>query len=225
MRKQYQYHCVSPAGFIQALAVHYLPHGYYYYVTGVIGEGVDPEKVDRKLIDKYGCDTSKTGRWRRKARGLANVQYVRYGRFFVLLSTPGEHLFFDERSGEGRACKDIRRVPILFKGHQIGCTKGSDGKYHSSVRIEPQRYRMLRTRFIAISRWKKERLAEEFSALPYLPYARVKKQYFVLLKLVNEKRREYGFQRLTSNCLNLVRPYVKPFATQAELDAVGQKAA
>jgi hypothetical protein len=37
----------------------------------------------------YKLDQSKWARARRKAKGLANVAYLRHGRFFVLLATEG----------------------------------------------------------------------------------------------------------------------------------------
>jgi len=49
------YRCVatSVAGFVQQLAVAYVAHGYWFYVTGRVPEGKDPADVDRKLIARY----------------------------------------------------------------------------------------------------------------------------------------------------------------------------
>ena len=105
------YRCVarSAAGFVQQLAVAYVTHGYWFYVTGHIPEHKDPALTDRKLIERYGIDVSKWTRARRKRDGLANVQYLRYGRFFILLATHGEHPFFAE---EEEQIRDIRRTPL-----------------------------------------------------------------------------------------------------------------
>ena len=47
-----QYRCVatSPEALVQQVAVCYLRHGYWWYVTGRIPDGKDPKNVDVKLI-------------------------------------------------------------------------------------------------------------------------------------------------------------------------------
>ena len=93
-----EYRCVatSVAGFVQQLSSCYLPHGYWFYVSGEIPEHKDPRGVDAKLVTKYGISISRQSRARRKRVGLANVHYLRYERTFVLLATHGHHPFFDE---------------------------------------------------------------------------------------------------------------------------------
>src|SRR3954463_15579288 len=106
-----EYRCVATSleGFVQQLAVAYIAHGYYFYVTGFVPEGKDPEAIDRKLLDKYGIRLSKFSRYRRKALGQASIQYLRFERFFVLIATHGKHLFFldDKEGGEGERIKDV----------------------------------------------------------------------------------------------------------------------
>lgn len=101
------YRCVaaSVAGFVQQLAVSYVTHGYYFYVLGRIPDHKLPAETDQKIISQYGIDVSKWTRARRKKDGLANVHYLRYGRFFVLLATHGEHPFFE---AEAKQIQDIR---------------------------------------------------------------------------------------------------------------------
>src|SRR5581483_943572 len=91
----YRCEASSVEGFVQVLACNYLPHGYFFFASGVIPEGKDPEVVDRKLIDKYGVAVSRQGRVRRKRAGFANIHYLRFGRFWVLLATHGVHHFFE----------------------------------------------------------------------------------------------------------------------------------
>ena len=71
-----EYRCVatSVAGFVQQLVSCYLPHGYWFYVSGIIPPGKVPATVDEKLIGKYGIGLSRTSRARRKAMGIANVR-------------------------------------------------------------------------------------------------------------------------------------------------------
>lgn len=107
------YRCVatSPEALVQQLAVNYLRHGYFWYVCGRIRHGKDPCRIDQKLIEKYGLDISERERARRKRAGLANVQYLRYGNWFILLATEGHHQFKQPaaRGGEREQIRDCRR--------------------------------------------------------------------------------------------------------------------
>ncbi|GMU83788.1 MAG: hypothetical protein AMXMBFR47_36580 [Planctomycetota bacterium] len=129
-----EYRCLATSveGFVQQLAVAYITHGYWFYVTGTIPEGKDPAAVDTKLIDRYGIAISKWARCRRKKQGLANMQYLRHDRFFVLLATKGRHEFFER---ERASIHDVRRKSIRFAGYSIGCRKGRDGRWHVCVRL------------------------------------------------------------------------------------------
>src|ERR1039457_4302668 len=113
----YQFVATSVAGFVQQLAVNYVARGYYFYVTGTIPEGKDPAKTDRKIIEQYGIDISKWARVRRRKEGKANIHYLRYERFYVIIATHGEHPFF---AAERNQICDIRRQPLRFKNYAIG---------------------------------------------------------------------------------------------------------
>src|SRR5947209_4462088 len=93
---QYRCEATSAEGFVQQIASCYLPHGYWFYVTGFVPEGKDPRRVDEKLLDKYGIARSRQSRARRKLAGFANLHYLRFERTFVLLATHGTHPFFEE---------------------------------------------------------------------------------------------------------------------------------
>src|SRR5438876_534642 len=157
---EYRCEATSVAGFVQQLAVAYVGRGYFFYVSGEIPERKDPHAVDEKLIAKYDIAISKTSRARRKATGLANVQYLRHGRFFVLIVTHGNHALFDL---EGGLIRDVRKVPIKFGGYAVSYRAG-----HPHVRIEQGRYLGIKAYLadIAIHRTK-ERLEEEFRWLPF----------------------------------------------------------
>ena len=114
-----EYRCAttSVAGFVQQLVSCYLPHGYWFYVSGIVPETKDPQSVDLKLMSKYGIGVSRTSRARRKAVGIANVHYIRYRRRFLLLATHGFHPFYDE---ESQGIRDVRRVPITEHSQIVG---------------------------------------------------------------------------------------------------------
>jgi hypothetical protein len=191
--------------FIQQLAVSYVARGYWFYVTGWIPERKDHRAVDAKLIAKYQLDISKQARARRKARGLANMHYLRHGRFFVLLASMGAHEF---RIYEADSIRDIRRQPIVHENYSVGFRNG-----HASVRIAREEYRRLRAYFeeVATSR-RGETLAAELNALPFAGYAPVRRQVLNLRALVNRRRREAGYETIPVEALLLSRRNVRVFS-------------
>src|SRR5262249_7917231 len=159
--------------FLQQLAVAYLGHGYWFYVTGKVPEGKDPAAVDHKLLEKYEVGISKWARARRKRAGLANCQYLRFDRFFVLLASYGRHPFFEGEPG----FKDARQEPIRFPGYSVGVKRGVDGRLHPSVRIHPENYRELRAHFVERATHRTaEAVADELRRVPFEPYAPVRRQ-------------------------------------------------
>jgi len=206
------YRCVatSVAGFVQQLAVAYVAHGYWFYVTGRVPESKDPASVDRKIIHQYGIDVSKWARSRRKRTGQARVQYLRYDRFFVIVATHGEHPFF---AAEGNQVRDIRRQPLRFMGYSIGCRKGRDGrKWHPSVRIAREVYRELKTRYAGMAVHRPvEDLCRELRGLDYEPYAAVRDQLYGILRAVNRRRHAAGLELVPASAIRWRRAPVKPF--------------
>lgn len=201
---QYRCEATSVAGFVQQLAVAYVGHGYWFYVTGEIPERKDPSAVDQKLITKYGLAIGKTARARRKAAGFANVQYIRYRRFFVLLSTPGRHDFFEE---ERQFIRDVRETPIKIGGYSISYRAG-----HPHVRIEDSRYRALKAYFEDISIHRtKEWLEQELRRVSYEPYAPVRSQLHGILRAVNRRRSLAQYELVSTSCVRMRRHVVKPF--------------
>lgn len=198
----------SVEGFVQHLAVTLVSHGYYFYVTGRVPEGKPSERVDRKLVERYGAGLSKWARARRKQAGMANVRYVRHGRFFVLIATAGQHSFFAEEPH----FRDIRERPIKFHGYSIGCKRGVDGKWHPSVRIHPDEYRELKAYLLDLAAHRSaDRLAVEFRRIRFEPYAPVRRQLLNVLRAVNRRRKEAGFEPVPIAALRLRRCVVRPF--------------
>jgi hypothetical protein len=136
-RRRKPYRCVasSPEGLVQQVAVCYLRHGYWFYVTGRINSNKDPTSLYEKLIDKYGIDINERERADRKRRGLANMQYIRYQTWFLLMATQGHHLF---KQQERRQIRDCRRHQIKFEGFSISYRRspitpkgGGEPKWHA----------------------------------------------------------------------------------------------
>ena len=201
---EYRCEATSVVGFIQQLAVAYVGRGYFFYVTGEIPERKDPQAVDRRIIEKYGVSIGKTARSRRKAAGLANIQYLRYRRAFVLLATSGKHPFFEE---ERKLIRDVREVPIKFGGYAVSYRAG-----HPHVRIEQRCYLELKAYLadVAIHR-SKDWFEEEFRRLPFEPYAPVRSQLYGLLREVNCRRDVGQYEPVSHSCIRGRRRVVKPF--------------
>jgi len=219
-----QYHCeaTSPVGFVQQLVSCYLPHGYWFHVSGHIPQHKDPHEVDLKLLAKYGISVSRQTRARRKLAGLANVHYLRHERFFVMLATHGRHPFYDD---EAQNIRDARRAPIKFAGYSIGVKKGGyrrkdtpsspavrDDKWRVRVQIGREPYRDLGAYFLDIApRRTAEQLGRELYNLPYEPYAPVRQQLLNLLRMVNNTRKATGLEVVSPKVLRYRRNIVRPF--------------
>ncbi|MCK4659365.1 MAG: hypothetical protein KAV82_07575 [Phycisphaerae bacterium] len=198
----------SEAGFVQQLAVGYVNHGYWFYVTGCVPDHKQPELIDQKLVEKYDIAVSKWTRARRKRQGLANVHYLRHEEFFVLIATKGVHPLFEE---ERTVIRDVRREPIRFAGYSIGYKQGCDGKWHPSVRIHPVEYKLLKDYCMELATHRSASLlAEEFRRLRFEPYAPVRRQLLNILRAVNRARRKAGFTPLPFTALRLRRRIVRP---------------
>ncbi len=206
------YRCVavSVAGFVQQLAVAYVANGYWFYVMGRVPDPKDPVSVDRKMVTQYGIDVSKWTRARCKKTGQARVQYLRYGRFFVILATHGEHPFF---AVEGKQVRDFRRHPLHFMGYAISCRQGRDGKtWHPSVRIDRGLCLELKARFAALAVHRPlEELCRELRRIDFEPYAPVRDQLRGILRAVNRRRKAAGLELVPWEALWLRRMPVKPF--------------
>ena len=204
---QYRCEVTSIAGFIQQVAVGYLARGYYFYVPGSVPEQKDPRAVDRKLVEEYGVDVSRWERVRRKRLGLANLQYIRHDRFFLLMATHGQHRFYEE---EAVQIRDARRVPIRFAGYSVSHRNG-----RPCVRIEVNEYRPLKAEMLDRARYTSaEYLAERFAHLPFLPYKPVRRQLLSALRAVNRVRRDAGLERVPVTAVPRRRPIVRVFAAR-----------
>ena len=214
---QYRCEATTVGGFVQQLAVGYISRGYRFFVTGSIPERKDPRELDEKLVKHYDLALSSAERSRRRAAGRASVQYLRYGRFFVVTATHGKHRFFwpTDLGGESRRdetghevrIRDFRHHALRFEGYSIAHRGG-----RASVRIEREELKRQRAYLLelACSR-RSEALELAFRRLPFEPYAPVRSQLIALLAKVNRKRREAGYSRVPISAVRLRRRIYRPF--------------
>jgi hypothetical protein len=216
----YQYEVKSIRAFVQRFACEVANRGYVFYVTGHIPAGRTPEDTDRKLLEAYGLSLSKFQRYRRKSRGIASVQYVRHRRFFVMLATPGENLWFEReqwprelRLKRGSRIKDLREEPLRYAGYQIALRRSSNtGRDHVSVRIQKDEFLGLKAYFLDIAcKRNVENLRWEYANLPFEPYRGVKKQYGEIARAVNAKRKTQALAPVPLSSLPARRKVVPTF--------------
>jgi hypothetical protein len=205
---EYRCEATSLEGFVQQLAVCYVGRGYYYYVLGQVPERKDPRDVDRKLVTRYGITAKKWQRAYRKQQGKANMQYIRFGRTFVLLCTEGEHVFRERERGNIR---DARKVGIRVGGYLVSYRNG-----HVQVRMDDDTYRQLKAYYVDLAcRRTKDKLVQEFYRAPFEPYAPIRRQMFNILREANRKRKRAGYELVPTCAIWLKRRVVRPFETVA----------
>jgi hypothetical protein len=209
---QYRCEATSVEGFIQQLAVQYVAHGYWYFVTGRVPPTKDPAAVDRKLLERYGIERSKWSRARQKQGGRANLHYLRYQDFFVLLATEGAHQFFDAERGQ---VKDLRRTWLKAFSYEVGFRNG-----HALVRIERGEYRRVKSYFLEVGIHRSAtELADRIFRLGYVPYQPVYRQVRRMVWDLNRARKRAGYEPVSLSCVRRLRKVVRPFEVQGLEDA------
>jgi len=214
-RIDYRCEAVSVEGFIQQLAVCYVKNHYRYYVMGHLRGDKDPREIDRKLIEKYRIDIDKWERHRRKRAGLANLQYLRHERTFLLLATgpEGSHPFFEREVD----IRDAREVPIRYSGYEVSYRGG-----RVWVRIERKVYKRAWAYFSEIANKRRaSELVREFRELPFEPYRPVRYQLFRLLEEVNRLRKRAGSRAaVPETAVRKKRRICRPFEAEPRRDVV-----
>lgn len=229
-RGEYKYETTSVTGFVQRIATCLLRHGYVHYVQGEVPQGKDPRAVDAKLLTKYQVVQNEWGRSRRKQRGLANLQYLRFERTWVLMATEGFHPMKTEEQSQLR---DVRVAPIQIAGYSIYLKKGDfkkkaakedapvpDDKWHARVLISREQYKELRAHFVSVACHRTaDKLVAEINALPFEPYKPVWRQLRKLVRLINKKRKAAGYSPVPMRAVRWRRTIVKAFEPIAVREA------
>ncbi|MCA9159810.1 MAG: hypothetical protein KDA72_15855, partial [Planctomycetales bacterium] len=172
--------------------------------------------IDQKLLTKYDIDITERQRAYRKQSGLANMQYIRYDRWFLLLITDGHHPFKQEERSQIRDC---RRHPIKFAGYSISYRRsgltpkgGSAPKWHACVRIDNKTSRELKAFFLARATHRSvENLSSDFARVPFSRFAPIRRQLLTILRAVNKARERSSYETVPATALNLRRKILRPF--------------
>lgn len=179
----------SAEAFVQHLAIRLIGNGYIYFVLCEIPQGKDPVKVDEKLVQRYGVRDNKWRLFRRAERGEAKVRYLRFQKTFLLVATPGRHLFFSE---EGAAVRDARNDPIRCFGYSIKAKKRVDGGYLPRVRLSLQKLSAIRAGLFALQTASEDEIEDFINEQHLLWFSGVKRQVFRLFSQLNAARKAAG---------------------------------
>jgi len=188
----------------------YVMHGHYFYNACVAGKDTDLREMDRKIIEAYGLDMTRSARRWRRQKGHGSLQYIRHGRFYVIVATEDEAVF------RGREpTMDIRDEPLIYAGYRLTYRQGRDRKWHPCIAIERGRYDKLLRRFtqLALRRTSAE-LVHEFQAIHYLRYAPVRAAVGGIWRRLNEKRKVAGLPPVPVEALRVGRPIFRPFVEE-----------
>ena len=131
---EYRCQAVSIDGLVQQVAVSYLRYGYFHYVANVAKAQTDTDWLDSQILTKYNIRKCWRFRAEQKARGFANLQYIRHGQFYVIMATEGQHRF---KEREGKRLRDVRTTP-LFVPIQMGPLWAGKRKKQKKHRDDPR---------------------------------------------------------------------------------------
>jgi len=223
----YRYIASSEAGFVQQV-VRCVSKGYCYYVFGTVGQGKSAVKIDQKLLGKFDIAKSPSARCRAKQRGEANVQYIRFENFWLMMCTAkGRHHWKDEHTdAEGNPTYfDFRDKALEVGRYAIALRRdGQDKqKYRVRVALNLEAYKDLRAFYFEKGKhWSVERLADSLrrEVKGLLAYRPIRVQMIELVRQINKRRRVQGFDRVPYRALEVPSCVysVTVFEEPAELD-------
>ena len=194
------YPCVaaSPQAFIDQLAYAYIVHGYRFYVTGVVPGRLTPHELDDRLIGKFGLDISRDRRSSHRAAGDGSIHYLRYDRFWVLISTPAinGNPFFTEntepKTGE-HLWHDVWTRAIMFHGYAIRAPAGK-----LLIKVERHEFKRLKNELLELAKVVPvERLTTILKQrFRYEQYPGVQEQLYHLVKCLNQRLKRSRLGRI-----------------------------
>ena len=215
MRPSYQFLADSPEAFLRQLTANYLAKGYRYYSAGCIREELSVENADRAIIKHYKLDSmSKDKRYRNKQNGIANIQYLRYGRFYLVLATEGEHEFYDPKKGEKRI-RDVSEIPIHFHRYLI-LYNHRRPTCKLTLTLDKPTFKDLRAVCVEHGKhWQCQKKVESFMRYrfaQYPSYGGVKDQFRHIISATNQFRKKSGYPLIGKE-----KPLFRPEANRVKV--------
>ncbi|MBD1919463.1 MULTISPECIES: hypothetical protein [Cyanophyceae] len=182
--------------FLRRIAIDYVRHGWFRYAVRTIPQGKDMLTIDAKMKAIYGVTSCRMTRMRCRKKGIASVQYLRFGHAFVLLATEGH------QDALGRiTMRDIRESPLHFGGYSVGLARGT-----VVVEVERRVWQEARTKLQNMSLIGKEPLEKALASLPFYRFPGVVRQKLELLRAINLKRKAAGLPLLAIEASQVFPP-------------------
>ncbi|MBE9108276.1 hypothetical protein IQ273_02415 [Nodosilinea sp. LEGE 07298] len=182
--------------FLRRIAIDYVRHGWFRYAVRTIPQGKDMLAIDAKMKATYEVTSCRTTRMRRRKKGIASVQYLRFSHTFVLLATDGHQDALDRIT-----TRDIRESPLHFGGYSVGLARGT-----VVVEVERRVWQEARTRIQNMSLTGKEPLEKVFASLPFYRFPGVVRQKLELLRTINLRRKAAGLPLLAIKASQVFPP-------------------
>lgn len=217
---------VSVDGMV-AILVNLISKGYRYYFTGTIDDLAKSSVRDARMLAYYNADLPKWTRERRRRRGEANFRYLRLNDWFIVLATEGTASRFWQE--DRRRVRDVRNIPIRFKGYSISYRQGGwkdrrlwadpvvrerDMKWHVRVQLDAATYAGVKAYFLNIAAHRQaDFLARELFELQFQPYRPVREQLLAILRAVNRQRQLAGYQRIPVSVIRFKRRIVRAYSS------------
>lgn len=182
--------------FLRRIAIDYVRHGWFRYAVRTIPPEKDTLAIDAKMKATYGVTSCRTTRMRCRKKGIASVQYLRFGHTFVLLATEGYQDSLDRIT-----TRDIRESPLHFGGYSVGLARGT-----VVVEVERKVWQVTEAQLHNLSLIGKEPLEKALSSLPFYRFPGVVRQKLKLFQAINLKRKAAGLPLLTIEASKVFPP-------------------
>jgi hypothetical protein len=192
----HQYEVKTLHHFLRRVAIDYLRYRYFRYALREIPVDKDPLRIDEKILSVYSVTRCRTTRMRQRAKQLANVQYVRWKRSFLLLATEGNHPAFDRIRSY-----DFRTTPLHFHGYSIGVLQKKP-----CIMVCRKEWEQVKERFLKIGLHAKSEVERKLNILPYYHFPGVVRQQRALTAALNQRRKQAGLKPITLNYQHSLSP-------------------
>jgi hypothetical protein len=181
----------------------FVTKGYHFHIWGMVPEGKTGEEIDRTMGRKHPSIllSLPAKRQRFHRHGEARLQYLRFGRWWIILATHGNGPFWLTEVNNVRKHEGKNAKPIVFWGYSLSYR---NGKFHARIRAEE--FKRLKRFFLEVAaRWDLAWWKDYLWELPFEPYAPVLRQIGGLVRRVNKVRQTAGLEKIPESYIRVRR--------------------
>lgn len=219
MGNEYLYKPTTWQGLLQQI-VFLVTQGYSYFHVAQYPENKRDkwDKIDKKLIEKYQTNLTRSQRYRNKEKRNANFWFLRYESVAIILMATTDFKGAKTQARPGIVIDD-QFFDIHKKDMKINIGKMSSFKVHSidgkiTVSMTNQMFTDIKIKLLEVAKTKDLKKTQfEFHKLNGLPaWAGINKQKFQLLDLVVQELKRHNIKaKKTSFFVKLTRNKVKVY--------------